>query len=56
MRILCSFYSYCKNIDVIIARVFVPWLEFTLLVPTVWYNTAQLPVQTLNAIPERAFV
>lgn len=26
------------------------------LVPTVWYNTAQLLVQTLNAIPERAFV
>lgn len=46
-----------KNIGIIIALVFVSWLEFTLVVLSqLRYNTAQLPVQTLNTIPERAFV
>lgn len=51
------FYSRHKNIGVIIALVLVLWLEFTLVVLfQLRYNTVQLLVQTLNTIPERAFV
>lgn len=52
-----SFYQRHKNIGIIIALVFISWLEFALVVLSqLRYNTAQLPVQTLNTIPERAFV